>query len=76
MSLHQTDALAAKLADHGIAFSAPLNDTHDGLRGFEIGDPNGYVLFFGRQDSRTLDWVVSQYEYCSPAASNIPRKWM
>jgi hypothetical protein len=23
-------------------------DTHDGLRGFEIQDPDGYVLFFGR----------------------------
>jgi len=42
------DALAAELADHGAAFSAPLKDTHDGLRGFEICDPDGYVLFFGR----------------------------
>ena len=42
------DALAAEFADHGAAFSAPLTDTHDGLRGFEICDPDGYVLFFGR----------------------------
>lgn len=42
------DALAAEFADHGTAFSAPLQDTHDGLRGFEICDPDGYVLFFGR----------------------------
>jgi catechol 2,3-dioxygenase-like lactoylglutathione lyase family enzyme len=42
------DALAADFADHGAAFSAPLEDTHDGLRGFEICDPDGYVLFFGR----------------------------
>jgi catechol 2,3-dioxygenase-like lactoylglutathione lyase family enzyme len=42
------DALAAEYAGHGAAFSAPLKDTHDGLRGFEITDPNGYVLFFGR----------------------------
>jgi catechol 2,3-dioxygenase-like lactoylglutathione lyase family enzyme len=42
------DALAADFADHGAAFSAPLKDTHDGLRGFEIRDPDGYVLFFGR----------------------------
>ena len=42
------DALAAEFADHGAAFSAPLEDTHDGLRGFEICDPDGYVLFFGR----------------------------
>jgi catechol 2,3-dioxygenase-like lactoylglutathione lyase family enzyme len=42
------DALAAEFVDHGAAFSAPLEDTHDGLRGFELTDPDGYVLFFGR----------------------------
>ena len=42
------DALAAEFAARGAAFRAPLMDTHDGLRGFEIGDPDGYVLFFGR----------------------------
>jgi catechol 2,3-dioxygenase-like lactoylglutathione lyase family enzyme len=42
------DALAAEFADRGVAFSSPLEDTHDGLRGFEISDPDGYVLFFGR----------------------------
>ncbi len=42
------DALAAEFTDHGAAFSVPLKDTHDGLRGFEICDPDGYVLFFGR----------------------------
>jgi hypothetical protein len=42
------DALAAELSGRGVGFSAPLKDTHDGLRGFEIRDPDGYVLFFGR----------------------------
>ena len=42
------DALAAEFADHGAAFSVPLKDTNDGLRGFEICDPDGYILFFGR----------------------------
>jgi catechol 2,3-dioxygenase-like lactoylglutathione lyase family enzyme len=42
------DALAAEVSDRGVDFSAPLQDTHDGLRGFEIRDPDGYVLFFGR----------------------------
>jgi len=37
-----------RVADGGAAFSVPLKDTHDGLRGFEICDPDGYVLFFGR----------------------------
>jgi catechol 2,3-dioxygenase-like lactoylglutathione lyase family enzyme len=42
------DALAAEFVDRGVGFSVPLKDTHDGLRGFEIADPDGYVLFFGR----------------------------
>ncbi|HEY3948441.1 VOC family protein [Phenylobacterium sp.] len=42
------DALAAEFAAAGAAFSAPLCDTHDGLRGFEVKDPDGHVLFFGR----------------------------
>jgi catechol 2,3-dioxygenase-like lactoylglutathione lyase family enzyme len=42
------DALAAEFAEQGVTFRKPLEDTHDGLRGFEIGDPDGYVLFFGR----------------------------
>ena len=37
-----------RVADGGAVFSVPLKDTHDGLRGFEISDPDGYVLFFGR----------------------------
>jgi catechol 2,3-dioxygenase-like lactoylglutathione lyase family enzyme len=46
--VEEPDALAAEFAEHGAAFSEPLKDTHDGLRGFEISDPDGYVLFFGR----------------------------
>lgn len=42
------DALAAELAARNVTFSAPLQDTHDGLRGFELKDADGYVLFFGR----------------------------
>jgi uncharacterized glyoxalase superfamily protein PhnB len=42
------DALAAELTARGVTFSAPLQDTHDGLRGFELHDPDGHVLFFGR----------------------------
>jgi len=46
------DALAAEFASRfpegRAAFSVPLKDTNDGLRGFEICDPDGYVLFFGR----------------------------
>lgn len=42
------DELAAEFSGRGVDFSVPLKDTNDGLRGFEIRDPDGYVLFFGR----------------------------
>lgn len=42
------DALAAEFASRNVEFSEPLKDTHDGLRGFEVKDADGYVLFFGR----------------------------
>jgi uncharacterized glyoxalase superfamily protein PhnB len=42
------DALSAEFADRGAAFTSALADTHDGLRGFELTDPDGYVVFFGR----------------------------
>lgn len=44
----EPDALAEEFLAHGTTFSTPLKDTHDGLRGFEVTDPDGYVLFFGR----------------------------
>jgi catechol 2,3-dioxygenase-like lactoylglutathione lyase family enzyme len=42
------DALAAEFASRSVEFRSLLKDTHDGLRGFELKDPDGYVLFFGR----------------------------
>ena len=42
------DALAAEFEARGVAFQAPLRDTEEGLRGFELADPDGHVLFFGR----------------------------
>ena len=42
------DALAVEFAGRGVAFASPLQDTHDGLRGFEVDDADGYRLFFGR----------------------------
>jgi catechol 2,3-dioxygenase-like lactoylglutathione lyase family enzyme len=42
------DGLAAEFESRGVSFSESLKDTHDGLRGFELKDPDGYVLFFGR----------------------------
>ena len=45
------DALAAEFSSRSVVFSEPLKDTHDGLRGFELQDTDGYVLFFGRPRS-------------------------
>lgn len=42
------DALAEEFASRGVPFSAPIRDSDDGLRGFEIKDLDGYGLFFGR----------------------------
>lgn len=43
------DALAAEFASRNVEFLTPLqNNTEDGLRGFEVRDADGYVLFFGR----------------------------
>jgi len=42
------DALAAEYASRNVEFFGPLKDTHDGLRGFEVKDADGYLLFFGR----------------------------
>ncbi|MGH9496082.1 MAG: VOC family protein [Candidatus Sulfotelmatobacter sp.] len=45
------DALAKEFTDQNVTFSATLKDTHDGLRGFELRDPDGYTIFFGRPRS-------------------------
>ena len=45
------DALAAEYLSRNVEFSAPLKDDGDGLRGFELKDADGYVLFFGRPRS-------------------------
>jgi len=45
------DALAAEFSSRNVEFSEALKDTADGLRGFELKDADGYVLFFGRPRS-------------------------
>ena len=42
------DALAAEFSSRNVEFLRPLRDDDDGLRGFEVKDADGYVLFFGR----------------------------
>ncbi len=42
------EALAAEFSKRNVQFFQPLMDTDDGLRGFEIKDMDGYILFLGR----------------------------
>lgn len=45
------DALAAEYASRNVRFFTPLgSDGDDGLRGFEVQDLDGYVLYFGRPE--------------------------
>ncbi|WP_413666629.1 VOC family protein [Mucilaginibacter sp. Mucisp86] len=48
VSVPNPDILAAEFESRGATFTIPLQDTHDGLRGFELEDTDGYILFFGR----------------------------
>ena len=41
------DALAAEFASRNVEFFQPIIDNDDGLRGFEIKDADGYLLYFG-----------------------------
>jgi len=42
------DALCAEFVGRGVTLWRPLGDNDDGLRGFEVQDADGYVLYFGR----------------------------
>ena len=48
VSVPDPDALADEFASRNVEFFEPLKDTSDGLRGFEVKDADGYLLFFGR----------------------------
>ena len=46
------DALAAEFASRNVEFYKPLANNSDNLRGFEIQDADGYVLYFGRPNPK------------------------
>ena len=48
LNVPDPDALAAEFSSRQVEFFQPLKDDDDGLRGFEVQDADGYVLFFGR----------------------------
>ena len=41
------DALAAEFSLRNVEFFQPLQNNDDGLRGFEVKDADGYLLYFG-----------------------------
>jgi catechol 2,3-dioxygenase-like lactoylglutathione lyase family enzyme len=47
------DALAREFIEHGADFTAPLEDTHDGLRGFELADPERLRSIFRSSEKLT-----------------------
>lgn len=42
------DGLAEEFVSRGVSFREPLGINGDQLRGFEVMDADGYVLYFGR----------------------------
>jgi catechol 2,3-dioxygenase-like lactoylglutathione lyase family enzyme len=48
ISTANPDALFEEYNARGVTFHKPLNNNSDDLRGFEIKDADGYLLFFGR----------------------------
>ena len=51
ISTVEPDTLFEEYHSNGVAFSKPIHDNSDNLRGFEIEDADGYILFFGRPSS-------------------------
>jgi catechol 2,3-dioxygenase-like lactoylglutathione lyase family enzyme len=48
ISTTEPDSLFEEYRANGVTFTKPIHDNSDDLRGFEIEDADGYVLFFGR----------------------------
>jgi catechol 2,3-dioxygenase-like lactoylglutathione lyase family enzyme len=48
ISTAEPDKLFEEYRSNGVAFSKPIHENSDNLRGFEIKDADGYELFFGR----------------------------
>lgn len=51
ISTEEPDMLFEEYRSKDVTFHQPIKDDGDGLRGFEIADADGYVLFFGRPNS-------------------------
>lgn len=45
------DALAEEFSSRSVEFFLPLSNSQDNLRGFEVKDADGYLLYFGRPNN-------------------------
>ena len=50
ISAADPETLFHEYQSRGVAFRQPLKVNSDRLLGFEVADPDGYVLFFGRPE--------------------------
>ncbi len=48
ISTSDPDTLFEEYRLRGVTFHDPLKNNSDGLRGFEVADADGYILYFGR----------------------------
>ena len=48
ISAAEPDTLFEEYRSNSVVFSKSIHDNSDNLRGFEIEDADGYILFFGR----------------------------
>jgi catechol 2,3-dioxygenase-like lactoylglutathione lyase family enzyme len=48
ISTAEPDTLFEEYRSKGVTFSKPIGNNSDNLRGFELQDADGYLLFFGR----------------------------
>jgi catechol 2,3-dioxygenase-like lactoylglutathione lyase family enzyme len=62
------DSLFQEYRAEGVTFHQPLQDDGDGLRGFEVTDADGYVLFFGRPVS-PMQSTIPVFKKMSPQLS-------
>jgi hypothetical protein len=52
ISTLEPDMLFEEYLSNGVTFCKPIHNNSDDLRGFEIEDADGYILFFGRPVQR------------------------
>ena len=53
LHVEDPDALAKEFSSRNVEFFQPIIENgDDGLRGFEIQDADGYILFFGRPERK------------------------